>query len=127
MKWVHTYICGKSQSIYFSDKRSSACFIKRGVAHKTILGHLLYSIYSNDLPSRISHYKIQIYADNVQLYISCSRAYDMSRTSRLNSVLDIIFKWALANGFSLNAIKFSLNAKKSKAIGFIKWRLGVLV
>ena len=50
---------------------SNNLFISRSVPQDSILGPLLYSIYSNDLPTKLKFCNVQMYADDVQLYISC--------------------------------------------------------
>ena len=44
----------------------------RGVPLGSILGPLLYSIHANDLPLNVKHCQMHMYADDVQLYISCT-------------------------------------------------------
>lgn len=106
---ISTYLGGRSQAVHHGTDISNTCAITRGVPQGSILGPLLYSIYSNDLPSQINYCGIQMYADDVQLYISCEPSNAVDCVRKLNQDLESINKWASANGLCLNA-------KKSKAM-----------
>lgn len=109
VKLIRSYLCDRRQSVHNGDMKSTSCLVKRGVPQGSILGPLLYTIYSNDLPSQIEHCKIHMYADDVQLYISCLQTDINTCIQKLNRDLNNINTWASANGLCLNA-------RKSKAI-----------
>lgn len=106
---ITSYLHGRSQSVYHGCDISNSCSVLRGVPQGSTLGPLLFSIYANDLPSQISYCNIQMYADDVQLYISCLPSDITNCLLKVNSDLDKLSTWASANSLSLNA-------RKSKAI-----------
>ena len=71
----------------------------------SILGPLLFSIYINDLPFVLRYCKINMYADDVQLYTSCSLYNINDGISNMNSDLKKVWQWAAGNGLSLNPSK----------------------
>lgn len=108
-KLILSYLSDRSQSVYHGSKESNKCNVLRGVPQGSILGPLLFTIYINDLPSQLNYCEIQMYADDVQLYISCVPDDVAECIDKVNFDLNKVYKWATANGLSLNA-------KKSKAM-----------
>ena len=71
----------------------------------SVLGPLLYSNYSNDLPTKLKFCNAQMYADDVQLYISCL-SFDITNCiQKINCDLHNVFQWASINGVCLNPRK----------------------
>lgn len=116
VKLISSYLHDRYQAVYYGNNKSNSCLVSRGVPQGSILGPLLYSIYSNDLPSQLKHCGIQMYADDVQLYISCHPSDTTECISKLNQDLDTINTWASRNGLCLNA-------KKTKAMVIGKSKL----
>lgn len=109
IKLISSYLYGRSQSVYHGSEVSISYPVPRGVPQGSILGPLLYAIYSNDLPSQLQHCSVQMYADDVQLYISCKPTDVTNCIHKLNQDLTRIANWASTNGLCLNS-------KKSKAM-----------
>lgn len=108
-KLMSSYLSNRHQYVETTTTHSSPLPVTRGVPQGSIVGPLLFSLYSNDLPKILKNCKLRMYADDVQLYISC-RTNSIEQCSRtLNEELNGIYLWATANGLELNP-------KKSKCI-----------
>lgn len=104
-KLIQSYLSNRYQSVSMNNRISDALHVARGVPQGSILGPLLFCIYINDLPSVLSHCSIQMYADDVQLYIS-SETNKVDRCLEfLNSDLSNVHSWASMNGLCLNPAK----------------------
>ena len=74
-----------------------------GVPQGSLIGPLLFIIYINDLPSVVSHCKIQLYADDTLLYVSSSSVTDIE--FMLSEDLKHIIEWLNNNFLYLNYSK----------------------
>lgn len=105
VRLISSYLTNRTQSVYNNGNTSRPLSTSRGVPQGSILGPLLYTIYSNDLPLQIKHSKMQMYADDVQLYLSCTKSSINHKVIELNNDLNKILVWASANGLCLNPRK----------------------
>lgn len=106
---MRSYLTGRSQSVFYGNLISNKIELTRGVPQGSILGPLLYSIYSNDLPEQLGYCNVHMYADDIQLYISCKATEIDDCTRKINIDLKRIYDWATTNGLCLNP-------KKSKCL-----------
>ena len=104
---ISSYISNRSQAVYTSDKKSKFCTALRGVPQGSILGPVLFTLYINDLPTIVKYCRLHIYADDVQLYISCAKQNLSCCINNLNEDLRSISEWAKGNGLVLNPSKCS--------------------
>ncbi|XP_075163338.1 uncharacterized protein LOC142235973 [Haematobia irritans] len=102
---MRSYLSSRSQSVVVGANWSDPLCLSRGVPQGSVLGPLMYSIYSNDLPLRIKYCNVHMYADDVQVYISTPKADVDHCVEQLNSDLNHIYIWAKSNGLSLNPVK----------------------
>lgn len=115
---ISSYLSNRSQYVESFADKSYSLSIFRGVPQGSILGPLLFSLYANDLPSKLQICKVRMYADDVQLYVSCKLSDIQQCISDLNHDLQRVYLWATANGLSINP-------NKSKCL-IIKKRLQVI-
>ena len=107
LEWFKSYLAGRFQYVcyntYESDKRPVSC----GVPPGSVLGPLLFIIYTNDLPNAINNAKSILFADDTTLYAS-------------SDSLPVLYKMiyydltSLAEWFC--AYKLSLNVSKSNVL-----------
>ena len=73
--------------------------VNRGVPQGSILGPLLFTVYANDLPNKLQHCNIRMYADDVQLYISQDFDTFEDCVAKLNADLAPVSSWATVKPF----------------------------
>ena len=66
--WFQNYLCARSQRVKFKEL-SSSLPLNYGVPQGSILGHLLFMLYINDLPQCLVRSNISMYADDTVIYI----------------------------------------------------------
>ena len=64
LSWFTTYLTDRTQSVSLENVTSDCMDISYGVHQGSILGPLLFTLYSNDLPSVTKTCKVIIYADD---------------------------------------------------------------
>ena len=98
---IYSYLSDRSQSVHIQDRMSNTLTLTRGV----LLGPLLFCLYVNDLPQRLMHCNIQMYADDVQLHLSSPANSTKEAIDNLNCDLKSIHLWASENSLCLNPRK----------------------
>ena len=99
LEWFRNYLSGRCQYVSYYDMNSASRDVTCGVPQGSVLGPLLFIIYTNDLPKSLSHSKSILFADDTTIY-STSQNPD----------------WFCANKLSLNAQKtnFMVFSPKNK-------------
>lgn len=110
VKWFESYLHNRSQIVKVccsdgSSHYSEKVQLTRGVPQGSVIGPLLFILYSADIRSHITHCKYHIYADDIQVYISCKPADIDSAIDKLNQDLTTIASWATENCLLLNPNK----------------------
>lgn len=104
-QWFSNYLKGRTQIVEVDGIRSNPANIKHGVAQGSILGPILFSIYTANLTEIIKHCNIHLYADDTQLLKSFDPWDASSALLEVNLDLDRIADWSKDHGLILNASK----------------------
>ena len=107
MKWFESYISDRTQTVKIDNIHSEKTFLKFGVPQGSVLGPVLFSMYSQPLSNVIGQYgfNYHIYADDIQLYKSFY-VNDLDITvNTLNDCINQVSSWMSANKLRLNGDK----------------------
>ena len=85
---VNLYVC--TQEVILNNIHSDSCKVLSGVPQGSVLGPLLFLLFINDLPNKITS-NIRLYADDVVIYRSI---YSVDDVVCLQMDLDILSQWA---------------------------------
>jgi hypothetical protein len=99
-----SYLTDRTQCVNINNIMSELASLVYGVPQGSILGPIIFSIYTLPLGAIIRHYNVQyhIYADDTQLYVSFKAADYSNELLRLHSCLNDIRTWMITNDLKLN-------------------------
>ena len=100
---LKSYLTNRSQKCQLNGFVSSEQPIKCGVPKGSILGPLLFLLYINDLPECLDNTRPRLFADNTNLTASGESLNDIEIA--VNSDLENLRNWLMANKLSLNVAK----------------------
>lgn len=101
--WFRSYLSDRSQYTVINNITSKRSSLNIGVPQGSTLGPLLFLLYINDIPNSTDILKFTLFADDTCITHSHSDIVILSRT--LNSELESVSTWLLANKLSLNLQK----------------------
>ena len=103
LNWFKSYLNQRTQYVSYKNNCSSKTTVTYGIPQGSVLGPLLFIIYTNDLPSCLKNSKTILFADDTTIYSTAphlNQAY-VNLNTDLNSLAD----WFKANKLSLNVNK----------------------
>ena len=106
--WFKSYLSGRTHLVKVGSTLSHPVALQYGVPQGSVLGPILFSLYTNPISSIIqSHSSINyhFYADNTQLYISLSPAIFSHCIHKLKNCLNDIQNFMFINKLKLNPDK----------------------
>jgi len=108
--WFGSYLSGRTQSVRRGDVTSSSAAIDCGVPQGSVLGPILFLLYTADLQRIIQRHQLtpHLYADDTQIYGSCRPTDADQLTARVASCVDDVSRWMSANRLQLNVAKTEL-------------------
>ena len=100
---LKSYLSNRHQKCQINRFVSSEQLIRCGVPQGSILGPLLFLLYINDLPECLNNTRPRLFADDTNLTASGNSIADVELA--VNSDLDNLRNWLIANKLSLNVAK----------------------
>ena len=103
MDWFRSYLSNRQQFVSYNDEYSIKREILFGVPQGSVLGPLLFIIYSNDCTNSLKSCKCVLFADDTTVYQS---HHDINILRKLvEEELSNLINWFKANTLSLNVSK----------------------
>ena len=107
LQWIKSYLSTRYFSVSINGTKSSKHELLYGVPQGSVLGPLLFILYTTPLSSIISRTPVdhKLYADDTQLYISFSATNFANNIQHLQDTISNITSWMKSNFLSLNPTK----------------------
>ena len=107
LAWLGSFLMDRTQVVPFGGNKSTSRRLLYGVPQGSVLGPLLFALYSADVIRIAAKHGVCIhaYADDLHTYISCAASDQNTNTSRLLTVVSDIDRWMSSNRLKLNAGK----------------------
>ena len=109
LEWFTSYLNNRSFTVTIDKSRSNRCFLRIGVPQGSILGPILFILYTKELNqiAKRHGFNIHMYADDTQLYIEFNPLFrDLSTIEeRITNCFEDIKTWMTQNKLKLNQNK----------------------
>ena len=122
LKWFTSYLADRYQSIKIGSTLSDVCKVLFGIPQGSVLGLLLFSLYTTPIRLIISKHKgikFYFYADDSQVCVHLSDKNASAAFEKLNRRLDDVKEWMSTSKLKLNPDKtefiiFGLKRQRDK-------------
>ena len=101
-RWFRAWLAGRTQSVRGGSSVES---VSHGVVQGSILGPVLFLLFTNDLPQHIPAEKVVMYADDAQFLDSDVPSNLSDLKIRLETSMSAALKWFTQNRLKINPSK----------------------
>lgn len=110
LQWIQSFLSDRTQRVVFGDGLSSETTLLFGVPQGSVLGPLLFLLYTAGLLDIIKSFGLMghCYADDTQVYISAPAAESRSAADKLAACVEELDRWMVRNRLKMNAEKTQL-------------------
>ena len=103
LEWFRSYLSNRKQYVSYKGIDSTLSDITCGVPQGSVLGPLLFIIYTNDLPNALIHSRSILFADDTTIFYSSPNIHIVFENIKQD--LANLTEWFRANKLSLNVNK----------------------
>src|SRR6218665_214303 len=110
LNWFRSYLSDRSQMVVLGDTRSCWVPVQFGVPQGSVLGPLLYILFTDDISRLFAKYFASghLYADDVQAYVHGPPSQFLDIASSIASLAADLDSWMSSNRLSVNPSKIQL-------------------
>ena len=107
LRWFQSYLGGRVQFVKYRGRCSSKTFVNYGVPQGSVLGPILFLLYTADLVALIEGHGLSphLYADDTQIVGSCGPTDTTSLRHRIETCIADVGSWMSSNRLQLNTSK----------------------
>lgn len=105
---INSYLSDRTQVVRVDGSLSKPRALQRGVPQGTVMGPLLFVMFTMDMVNHMHGCGMHQYADDTQLYISFSKESTVDIEEKLNRLLQSMHDYSINNGLKINAIKSAI-------------------
>ena len=107
LSWFSSYLMDRTLSVKVHEHSSSPTNLKYGVPQGSVLGPILFNLYTTPLSSLISSHSLdhELFADDTQMYTCFTLNSYSDAVSCLQQTFQSISSWMSANFLALNPVK----------------------
>jgi len=110
LRWFSSYINGRTQSVRCGPGKSIPLFLVCGVPRGSVLGPILFLLYTADLIPLIERHALipHLYADDTQILGFCSPSRTASLQEAMSVCIDEVSQWMRSNRLQLNTTRIDI-------------------
>ena len=107
LAWFSSYLANRTLSVKVHEHASFPMTLKYGVPQGSVLGPILFNLYTTPLSSLIASHSLdhQLFADDTQMYTCFTPNAYSDAQSRLQHTFQSVSSWMSANFLALNPSK----------------------
>ena len=114
---IRSYLHNRTYSVVIDDEISNPKLLKYGVPQGSILGPMLYLMYTKEIEKIVNEYglKLHVYADDCSIYMSFTSDDQSSAEDRIKQCLYTLKLWMAKSFLKLNSDKTVVKLFKPNA------------
>ena len=105
LEWIRSFLMNREIKVLVNDAFSNLSPVVSGVPQGSVLGPLLFILYTQDMSNVVSSSSLLYFADDTKIKKSITSVSDCDS---LQTDLEKIYEWSLNNNMVLNGDKFKL-------------------
>ena len=120
LKWFHSYLKNRTQYTLANGTKSDVRNINYGVPQGSVLGPLLFLLYTNDMPNCLPEsHKTRLFADDSNIFITSQSPYTLK--NELKTAIGRILRWLEDNKLTVNLNKTQYSIFQTKNMNIPDW------